>query len=197
MTALPHGLETWSEPLSLFREELMSAIGAWLPKLSSMFGTMRTKEQVGAVHLEGVSGLTRRGSYERLMLSEWALADAAPDEFLRRAANAEHLFIDLARREPAGSRRCIALLDCGPEQLGAPRIAHLAALIVLSRRAALGGADFCWGALQRTPHPLWDTIDRASIDHFLKQRYLILPTPAQLTRWMALLEAPRDGDEIW
>jgi hypothetical protein len=42
----------------------------------------------------------------------------------------------------------IVLFDTGPDQLGSPRLAHLAILIVLIRRAHRALANFSWGILQ-------------------------------------------------
>lgn len=197
MGTLPRSLEPWSSELSPLRTELLPALGPWLPRLDALLGPMRRREQAGFVSVEGVSGLSRQGSYERLLLSEWALAEAAPDEFLRRAASAEHLFVDLQRREPAGSRRCIVLLDAGPEQLGAPRIAHLAILIVLARRASAAQAQLMWGLVHRSAHPPWENLDRIALEHLLKHRTLKAPTEADLRRWVDHLAVPQDGDEVW
>lgn len=65
------------------------------------------------------------------------MATEVPDEFLRRAAAGEHGFLALASRRPPETRRCVALLGTGPDALGAPRLAHLALLVVLSARAQL------------------------------------------------------------
>lgn len=96
----------------------------------------------------GVGGLSRRGDFSRLSMSDWLLADAAPDEFLRRAAMHELLFL-APEPEPAPNRPEIVLLfDTGPLQLGAPRLAHLALWIVLARRAELLNATLYWGSAQ-------------------------------------------------
>ena len=65
-------------------------------------------------------------------------------EFSRRAATGEHAFFQIARRAPAHAMSSVAILDAGPLGLGAPRIAHLATLIVLAARAVTpdgGGRD--------------------------------------------------------
>src|SRR5687768_17876785 len=46
--------------------------------------------------------------------------------------------------------------DAGPNQLGSPRIAQIAALIVLSRRAEAAGVRFAWGILQEPDAPLFE-----------------------------------------
>ena len=57
---------------------------------------------------------------------EWVIADEIPDEFIRRVAEGEHTFHELARSQPAKDRTSTVLFDTGPDQLGAPRLAHLA-----------------------------------------------------------------------
>jgi hypothetical protein len=57
----------------------------------------------------------------------------------------EHLFLNRAHSSPIGTRASLALFDAGPSQLGSPRIAHIAALIVLANRADSAGSSFTWG----------------------------------------------------
>lgn len=197
MTELPRNIAGWSEPLAILREELVGELSVWLPRLATLFGPMRSQDQAGQVTVDGVSGLSRRGSYERLLASEWAIRSAAPLEFLRRAAGSEHLFVDLKRQEPAGSRRCLVLLDSGPDQLGVPRIVQLAALIVLARRAEAAGAELQWGCIQRSAHPPWDNADRIALGHLLKNRSAEPPTAEGFSAWLASLDHPRPGDELW
>lgn len=197
MAELPRTIAGWEEPLAILREELSEALGDWMPSLAGLVGPMRRRDRSGRVTVDGVSGLSRRGSYERLLVSEWAIARAAPLEFLRRAASTEHLFTDLERREPAGSQRCVVLVDAGPDQLGAPRIVQLAALIVLGRRAALADAAVAWGVLQRTAHAPWDAIDPVSLKHMLRQRSPNAPTAEGLASWLEHAEHPQPGDELW
>ena len=42
-------------------------------------------------------------------------------------------------------RVSLAVFDSGPGQLGAPRVAQVAAWIALARRAAAAGLGFAWG----------------------------------------------------
>src|SRR5205814_2319608 len=83
-------------------------------RLALAIGPLRDSRSARAGEIDGLDGLARRGSYERLLLSEWLLLDEAPDEFLRRAAASEHAFLHLQRRQPGRTRRSIALLDAGP-----------------------------------------------------------------------------------
>jgi hypothetical protein len=147
---LPPALMPWGAYLELFPRELAHALGPLIQRLDLVIGPLRASTRQGEGDPDGFYGITRRGSYERLLISEWMLAEEYPEEFARRAVMGEHGFLELARRQPAGTRTSVALFDAGPNQLGAPRIAHLAALIVLARRAEAVGACFQWGVLQQS-----------------------------------------------
>ena len=113
----------------------------------------------------GVGGLSRRGDYSRLSMSDWLLADAAPEEFLRRAAMHELLFL-APEPEPVPHKPEIVLLfDTGPLQLGAPRLAHLALWIALARRAELIGAQLLWGSVQTLLERCQNGADATAMEH--------------------------------
>ncbi len=144
---LPATLAPWRQWLDWFDPELASAVGECLLRLHPLLGAFRLRAASGRLEPEGIDDLRRRGSYERLLLSEWALADAAPDEFDRRAAGGEHLFLSpklIARQADALT---VAVFDTGPAQLGAPRLLHVALWILLAQRAQAAKARFAWGAL--------------------------------------------------
>jgi hypothetical protein len=73
-----------------------------------------------------------------MVIGEWLLADELPDEFLRRAAAGELLYLGTAHRHDPPHGVVRVLVDTGPDQLGAGRLVQLAALIVVHRR---GGPD--------------------------------------------------------
>ncbi|HSF40711.1 MAG TPA: hypothetical protein VLT87_13030, partial [Thermoanaerobaculia bacterium] len=136
---LPRPLAPWRPWLAIFPRDLALSLGPVLQRLSFAVGPLRMERASGEGDPDGFDGLAQRGPYERLLPSEWLLADEAPEEFLRRAAGGEHTFLHLARPVPGGSHLSVALFDAGPGQLGSPRIAQLAALIVLARRAEAAG----------------------------------------------------------
>jgi hypothetical protein len=191
---LPRPLLPWSPWLELFPREIVQSFGPMLQRLDRAIGPLRVKSETGSGEPDGFDGLTRRGSYERLLLTEWLLADALPEEFLRRAIMGEHAFYQVARREPAGSRLSIALFDAGPNQLGSPRLAHLAALIVLARRAEAAGAEFRWGVLQSREMPLL-TGAQDSIRRLLEARSLREAAAADLTHWQERLGS--GSEDFW
>src|ERR1041385_5936816 len=145
---LPPSLAPWSAYLRIFPEEVSLALGPIIQRLAMLIGSPLPRLNENEGEPDGFDGLNRRGTYERLLLSEWMLADEIEDEFMRRAVMGEHLFLNRAHSAPVGTRASMALFDAGPSQLGSPRIAHLAALIVLANRADAANSTFSWGVLQ-------------------------------------------------
>ncbi|HEY4240303.1 MAG TPA: hypothetical protein VGM88_10820 [Kofleriaceae bacterium] len=186
---LPPHLAVWTRELAALPPDLAVALAPWLGPLSLAVGTLGAAHDPHAGDPDGYGGLARRGSYERLVAAEWALADAAPDEFLRRAASSEHLFLEIARRTPRADQRSIALLSAGPLQLGAPRLAHIAILVVLARRAAAAGTSFQWGVLEDRGCVLHDGIDERGLRALLDARTLAVTAAPG---WPAALGDARD-----
>src|SRR6185369_7320828 len=87
-----------------------------------------------------------------------------------RAATGEHAFHEIVRRSPAVSRSSVVLFDGEPDQLGAPRIAHVAALIVLAERAAAARARFAWGLLHEPEGLLLEGVTREGVGRLLAGR---------------------------
>lgn len=196
MSGLPPALAPWAAPLAPFAPDLALALGKWARRLAPALGPMPGR-RAGAGEPDGFADLSRRGQYAQLLLSEWLLADELPDEFLRRAAAGEHLFLARARRERAAGQRSIALLDAGPGQLGAPRLAQLAVLVVLSARAAAAGAAFEWGVLQRRDLGLAEGFSPDLARRFLEARSDDPVSPEALTGWLELLPPAAARDDLW
>lgn len=193
MTGLPAALAPWRAELELFPRELALSLGAWIPRLAAAVGPLADTDGADG-EPDGFNGLARTGTYERLLHSEWLLADELPDEFLRRAVSGEHAFLALARVQPAGSRRCVVVFDAGPDQLGSPRLAHLALLIVLHRRARAAGAELVWGCAH-TPGEPRDQVTPASVLGLMTARTATSAAAADLRTWSA--RAGRAGDDLW
>lgn len=197
MIELPHSLASWKEELSIFPEDVALTIGPWLPRLDLAFGPLTSKSVTQRGEIDGFSGLSRRGPYERLLISEWLLALELPEEFARRAAMGEHAFLETARREPKGSTRSVVLFDTGPSQLGGPRIAHLAALVVLARRAARAGAMFGWGVLQKPEGWYWAALNESSVLGLFEARSARETTAIDLQDWLERLDESEAPDDLW
>ncbi|NOK16917.1 LpqB family beta-propeller domain-containing protein [Corallococcus carmarthensis] len=198
MTALPPALRPWATQLSLFPEDLARQLGPHVARLSAALGTLRPRGEAEGGEPQGYDGLSRRGTFDRLLVSEWLWALEAPDELVRRAAFGELSFLKPAFRQPQGARRTVVLLDVGPDQLGLPRIAHLALLVVLARRAEAVGAAFTWGALQTEPARATHTgLGGTSLLAWLEARSTTPASSRHLAAWREALELSRAPEDVW
>ncbi|HEX3477632.1 MAG TPA: hypothetical protein VHT91_21570 [Kofleriaceae bacterium] len=193
---LPAALAPWAAQLGALPLDLALGLAPWLGRLALAIGPLSAAVPRRTGEPDGYHGVSRRGSYERMIATEWGLADEFPEEFLRRAAMGEHLFFELAHREPRAALRCAAILSAGPAQLGSPRLVHLAALIVLARRAAAAGAGFSWGILEDSARRIHGAVDAAAIQHLLDARTAFAAAPDAFAGWLdALGGAP--ARELW
>ena len=193
---LPVALQPWSAELALLPIELALAIGPWLQHLAAGIGPQRTRWSSKSGEVDGFGGLMRRGSFEHLSLASWLLADELPDEFLRRAAQNELLFLQPVRREPSGGSRSTVLFDAGPAQLGAPRLAHIALLFVLARRARQAASELEWGVLQDESCSLRALASQNDVRALLAARTLGPVDAESLERWRRLLESRPTPSEL-
>lgn len=196
MSGLPPALAPWAPQLSAFAPELAVSLGGWARRLAAALGPLGGA-RAGAGEPDGLAGLARRGPYERLVATEWLLADELPHEFLRRAAAGEHLFLDRGVRPRTAERRSVALLDAGPDQLGTPRLAQLAVLVVLAARAEGAGVSFAWGIAQDPASGLVEGFGEAQARRFLAARSPRPPDAAALRAWDEALPPAREADDRW
>ena len=196
MTALPPELAPWRQALAPLAPDLALFLGPWMQRLRGALGPLPTATASQDGEVDGYGALARRGPYERLLLSEWALARAQPLEFLRRAALGEHLFLDAERKSPQEDRRLVALFDGGPEQLGSPRLAHLAVLAVLHQRAETAEASFAWGFVA-APETLHEGFDNKTFRQLLAGRSTTPPQQDHLEAWTERLRSGTQSPECW
>nr|WP_242543608.1 LpqB family beta-propeller domain-containing protein [Corallococcus sp. NCSPR001] len=195
---MPPALRPWAAQLSLFPEDLARHLGPHVARLSAAVGTLRPRGEAEGGEPQGYDGLSRRGPFDRLLVSEWLWALEAPDELVRRAAFGELSFLKPAFRQPRGARRTVVLLDVGPDQLGLPRIAHLALLVVLARRAEAVGAAFTWGALQTEPaHVTHEGLRGTSLLAWLHARSTTPASARHLSAWREALDLSRAPEDVW
>jgi hypothetical protein len=197
---LPPSLARWAEPLAVLDPVLASALGPLLLRLAAAFGPLGGETRKGGDEPDGYAGITRRGKLEHLLTTEWGLLDTAPEEFLCRLSQGELSFLEPERKANAHERRCLILFDCGPEQLGAPRIAQLAAWIVLAQRAGAAGATLQWASLDSAPKEsvLHTGFDEATVRAFLWARTAVQATPRQLYDWRKFAESALGSpEELW
>ena len=194
---LPRHLTAWETQLRIFPDDIALALGPLMQRLSALIGEFPHHHGMGNSVPDGFAGLNKRGHYERLVASDWMLADELPDEFLRRSVMGEHLFWKFAYLEPSESRSTLALFDAGPEQLGAPRILHLAALAVLEARARRAGAAFCWGILQSPEADLMPGMNVAEVNSLLHARGAFTALPDHFASWARRLTGAESPAERW
>jgi hypothetical protein len=106
-----------------------------------------------------------------------------------------------SRLDPLGAAAAgsgsLALFDAGPGQLGGPRVAQLAILLVLARRAAMAGARFAWGTLQETEAALSPGAGADACRGLVEARTPHEATGAQISGWRLRLEERPEWDEVW
>lgn len=197
IAALPEALQPWRPWLDGFAPELAATLGELLTRIDPWLGRFQGRAQGGDAEPDGLGDLRRRGAYERLLTTEWLLADELPDEFLRRAAGGEHLFLAPRLRAQKSERLIVALFDAGPRQLGLPRLAQLALWILLARRASAAGGELRWGVLQR-PGELHAAATIIDLRRLLDARSVERATTAHWHAWADALEQ-RDAapGECW
>lgn len=194
---LPQALKPWHDWLSWFAPELQEALGRMLQQLHPMLGPLHAARRGEVPEPGGVDDLHRRGRYERLLSSEWLLATDLPDEFLRRAATGEHLFLAPRQVSQRAQRSLVAVFDAGPLQWGAPRLAHIALWILLARRASQAGGQLRW-AIAQQPHEVHDARSEDDLRRLLAARTFAPLAHAQWTRWAEALDSGEDGAaEYW
>lgn len=189
---LPPALEHWRIWLSLLPPDLIEPVGALLLRLHPLVGRLNSARQHDDTIQQGVGSIVRRGLYERMLISEWAVLDVEPQEFLRRVANQELLFTGPEPQARKSSRRCIALFDSGPQQIGEPRLAHLALFILLARRAEEAGAEFLWGILQ-APGKLYSDSGLPGLQQLIKARSASPVDASHIAQWDAFLTTLAEG----
>lgn len=144
---LPKPFHAWQHWLSRFDENLQPIIADLLLHFNLFIGSI-SESQCSKQLSSDSNDLQKRGKYEHLLTTEWLIAQEEPDEFIRRAANNEHLFLTPVYEKPKANGVIIAMFDCGLLQLGMPRVAHLILMILFDIRAHNLNSQFYWGILQ-------------------------------------------------
>jgi hypothetical protein len=197
MISLPASLAPWSKQLSVFPNELSMAIGPLVQRIAAAIDPLHLEAVPGDDDPDGFDGLVNRGSYERLIASDWLLADEIPEEFERRATMREHLFLKTAKRDRAHGLGSVVLFDSGPDQLGSPRLAHLAILVVLIRRADRARANFAWRTLQNPGLPFLHGASESEMIELLRARTSANVSDSMLSDWINRSLEKNRAEEIW
>jgi hypothetical protein len=190
---LPAPLAPWTSELSVLDPKFAASLGPLLRVLDDLTAR-HDHDPADSGILDGYSGITLRGMPERILASEWALADEFPMEFLRRASGGELLYTAPAYQAERKRGRVAVLVDAGPDQLGAGRLVQLAALVVLHRRATGRGGDLMVGTLGDSPGNWSEGDVRRVLRNWLTARRRHDPEPAEVDAWSEGLAA---ADEMW
>jgi hypothetical protein len=196
---LPRALQPWQGWLGWFDAALAPQVGDMVRRLSELVGPSPSAGRAGTPEPDGLGDLRSRGPYERLLASEWLLAEELPDEFLRRAVASEHLFLAPRLRARQVERSVVALFDCGPRALGAARLAHIAAWILLARRADDNGGSLRWGVLQQ-PGMLLPADSPEQLAMLMRARSFTPATAAHVAQWrtaLAGLDTAAERETWW
>lgn len=196
---LPRELTPWRQSLSIFPRELAIALGGIVDRLALLIGPLVSPDSSGRDQPDGIGGIGRRGSFERLLATDWALADEAPLEFLRRVSTGELSFLEIAHQKPTIARHGVVLFDVGPDQRGAPRIVQLALLILLAQRAQARGASFAWGILQDNSGEFITDVNEESVRRLVQGGSLRRVAVEDMIRFYRGLPGNGNGDgaEVW
>jgi hypothetical protein len=190
---LPPGLQPWAPSLAFLTVEAALHLGPLVRRLDALV-RRHDAHAAAAGEPDGYGGLSRRGQPDQMLLTEWLLADEVPLEFMRRAAARELLHVARAMRAPRPRGRVAVVADTGAEQVGAPRLVQLAALVVLHRRAKARGSELILG-LTGEPADRWREGELA--DQFERWRaahHGLLPTREHVEARARRLD---DEDELW
>jgi hypothetical protein len=196
MSALPDALRPWREWLSWFDPELALQLGSLLQRLHPLMGPFRGTSQGGEPELEGLDDLRLRGSYEHLLASEWLLAEEMPDEFLRRAASGEHIFLAPRPRARRADRSIVALFDAGPFAVRRAAAGAPGHLDPARAARAAGAGRIPLGSLQ-SPGELSEAVNTDHLKLLLQRRTFATPDAAGFAGWRTALDARHSGGERW
>lgn len=192
---LPPSLSHFRPALELFHEALARPLLVFVERLSRLLGPLSGGDEDGG-DPDGYAGLESHGPYERLLASEWLLLDTHPDEFIRRAANREHLFTALNRKGARRPRTSVLLVDPGAAMLGAPRLGLLASVICMEARARAAQSSFAWALIDDPPGTLRASLDEEAVRLLLSASVAKPATLETLSAFRESLKA-RPGDELW
>lgn len=169
---VPKAIAEWGPIIESFDENLVGSMISLLRHTEAAMGVTKASQNKNGSQPDGFDGVSRRGKYERLLTSEWLLATDEPLEFLRRATDGEHTFLKLAHVVPREAEHTVVIVDAGPSQLGTPRLVHLAALIILARRAEKANSLFTWCFAQK-PDEHYTAVTSSTLLNMLDQRFTV------------------------
>lgn len=194
---LPDRMLPWLNWLSQFDTKLAHVVGELLILVEPLVARQATVPLHGQEEFNGFDGIARRGQLERLLTSEWLLAETSPDEFLRRIAEHEQLFLAPRYQEPRNEQRCLAIFDAGIYQLGSLRVFHVVMWLILAERAQRQEQVFQWGIAQQ-PGQFYTDHSIDGLKLLLNARTIEIATPEVQQQWLNAIEQQKQAwTEQW
>lgn len=190
---LPERMLPWLNWLSQFDAKLAHIVGELLLLVEPLVARQAAVPVNGQDEFDGFDGIARRGQLERLLASEWLLAEIAPDEFLRRVAEQEQLFLAPRYHEPRNEQRCLAIFDAGIYQLGSLRVFHVVMWLILTERSQREGQVFQWGIAQQ-PGQFYEDQSIDGLKILLNARTLETATSDVQQHWLNAIEQQK---QVW
>jgi len=145
----------------------------------------------------GYDGITNRGDFSDLLMSELVLRDLDEMEFIRKIAEFEAGFRRKAYETKGGGRALGLVLDCGAWMLGQNRLLALAGLFWLQHLALREKSAFYW----RSSYDTGDWHDRLSakaLSDYMGRVAQKELDEAALKQAIALFPSTKDKDpEFW
>jgi hypothetical protein len=186
----------------LVDEAILRALEPAIAALDTLLGSGPIRPMDGG-EPDGYDGFSRVGAIDQLLASDWLLIGEEPDEFIRRYEWRELGYLHRHMTAPRVAPTTLVLFDSGPDQLGRPRIVHLALLIALARRATAAGVPLRWGTLQSPERQRLagrgallrlvrsrsiEPPDPAPIDALVDDALVVTPTPVAASHRLVLEE---------
>ncbi len=194
---LPASMQPWMAWLDQLDPQLAIQLGTLILQIEPLFPAPRAQPITGKEAFDGFNGIINRGHYERLLSSEWMLAEDMPEEFMRRAVENEHMFLAPQLIEPRNDGTCCVIFDTGVHQLGAVRVFHVAMWLVLVRRAAQRGTTLRW-AIAQQPAQVYDDCTIDGLKQLLSSRTLAEVDSTMQQQWHSYLAEPQhQASEQW
>lgn len=187
---LPASMQPWMEWLDQLDPELAVQLGKLILQIEPLFPAPRALPITSNDAFDGFNGIINRGHYERLLSSEWMLAEDLPEEFMRRAVENEHMFLAPLLIEPRNDGTCCVIFDTGAHQLGAVRVFHVAMWLVLVRRAAQRGTVLRW-AIAQQPAQVSEDCSIEGLKQLLGSRSLAEIDDTMQQQWYDYLADPQ------
>ena len=157
----------WWEQLDFLAPDVRDDLGQLMSQLDR--GLPLSTKTASSGEPAGWAGLVSKGPWERLVTSEWAVAESYPEEFVRRADEGELGFWEQAMESHQAARSLWVWVDAGPDQLGVCRVVQLAILFWLQKKCLSSGGQFYWGVVQE-PECGYEKLGADEVFTFLKAR---------------------------